>query len=103
HINKSVDDAERQHYQELLFNAVRLLGLCTQSVDAWFHAITSTHSSLDQEAIESMIEQRQLARAQKDFKTSDQIREALLARGIVLEDTGSKTFWKRIDHSDAST
>jgi cysteinyl-tRNA synthetase len=102
HINKSVDDAERQHYQELLFNAVRLLGLCTQSVDAWFHASTSTHSSLDQEAIESMIEKRQLARAQKDFKTSDQIRETLLAHGIVLEDTGSKTFWKRVDHSDAS-
>lgn len=103
HINKSTDDAERQHYQELFFTAVRLLGLCTQSVDAWFHTSASSNPLLDQKEIEALIEKRQLARLQKDFKTSDQIRETLLAHGIVLEDTGSKTLWKRSDTSDAST
>lgn len=102
HINKSTHVTERQQHQELFFTTIQLLGLCTQSADAWFHTSTPSHPLLDQKEIEAMIEKRQLARAQKDFKTSDQIRETLLAYGIVLEDTGSKTVWKRNDISDTS-
>ena len=42
--------------------------------------------SLDSE-IEAMIEARQLAREVRDFAKSDEIRDALKAQGIVLEDT----------------
>jgi len=45
--------------------------------------------------IEKMIEERQQARKNKDFATADRIRDELLSKGIVLEDTreGVKYKW----------
>ena len=50
--------------------------------------------SLDSE-IEDMIEQRNNARKNKDFKTADEIRDKLKAMGIVLEDTAQGVKWHR--------
>lgn len=44
--------------------------------------------------IERLIEERQTARKNKDFAKSDQIRDALLERGIILEDTREGVKWK---------
>lgn len=49
---------------------------------------------LDDE-IEQMIAKRQEARKAKDFKKADGIREALLKKGIILEDTREGVKWKR--------
>ena len=38
---------------------------------------------------------RQAARQRKDFKAADDIRKELLDKGIVLEDSGSSTTWRR--------
>ena len=53
--------------------------------------------STDKEAkeIDHLIEERNAARKAKNFALSDEIRDALLARGIVLEDTSQGTKWKR--------
>ncbi len=45
--------------------------------------------------IEALIERRQAARKAKDFKESDRIRDELLARGIVLEDTPKGVVWRK--------
>jgi len=45
--------------------------------------------------IESLIEERQTARKNKDFARSDEIRDLLLAKGILLEDTREGVRWKR--------
>lgn len=45
--------------------------------------------------IEAMIEKRQQARKAKDFATADAIRDELLARGIVLEDTREGVKWHK--------
>lgn len=47
------------------------------------------------EQIEALIKQRDEARANRDFATSDQIRDQLKAQGIILEDTPQGTRWKR--------
>jgi cysteinyl-tRNA synthetase len=38
---------------------------------------------------------RQAARQRKDFKAADDIRKELLDRGVILEDSGSSTTWRR--------
>jgi cysteinyl-tRNA synthetase len=45
--------------------------------------------------IERLIEARRAARLARNFAEADRIRKDLDARGIVLEDTGSATRWKR--------
>ena len=50
--------------------------------------------NLDAE-IEKMIEERQAARKARDFKRADEIRDELLAQGIILEDTREGVKWKR--------
>ncbi|TAH64839.1 MAG: cysteine--tRNA ligase [Anaerolineaceae bacterium] len=47
------------------------------------------------EEIERLIEERQVARKNKDFVKSDQIRDTLLDKGIILEDTREGVKWKR--------
>lgn len=48
------------------------------------------------ENIDKLIEERNVARANKDFALADKIRDDLLSRGIVLEDTKAGVRWKRI-------
>lgn len=50
---------------------------------------------LDQE-IEDLIAKRQAARKAKDFQKADQIRDELLKKGILLEDTREGVKWKRV-------
>ena len=45
--------------------------------------------------VQARIEERQKARAAKDFKRADEIRQELLAMGIVLEDTKDGVRWKK--------
>ena len=45
--------------------------------------------------IEALIAERQAARKEKDFRRADEIRDELLAKGIVLEDTREGVKWKR--------
>ena len=49
---------------------------------------------LDEE-IENLIEERQAARKAKNFARADEIRNELLSKGIVLEDTREGVKWKR--------
>lgn len=52
------------------------------------------NESLDDE-IEKLVEERQKARKERDFKKSDEIRDKLKEMGIVLEDTPQGVRWKR--------
>ena len=45
--------------------------------------------------VKPLIEARNAARGNKDFKKADEIREKLLKEGIVLEDTREGTVWRR--------
>jgi cysteinyl-tRNA synthetase len=49
-------------------------------------------SALDN-LVQSLIEQRKLARDNKDFETSDRIRDQLKIAGIILEDEAGSTNW----------
>lgn len=49
------------------------------------------------ETIEQLIQERNEARKNKNFKRSDEIRDLLKEQGIILEDTAQGTRWKRND------
>ncbi|MCD8048150.1 MAG: cysteine--tRNA ligase [Clostridia bacterium] len=48
------------------------------------------------ERITALIEERQAARKAKNFKRADEIRDALKAEGIVLEDTPQGVKWRKV-------
>lgn len=50
--------------------------------------------NLSEEEILQLIEQRNTARKERNWKKADEIRNNLLSEGIVLEDTPSGTIWK---------
>ena len=50
--------------------------------------------AISEEEILKLIEERKIAREQKDWKRADQIREELLSQGILLKDTPQGTNWK---------
>ena len=45
--------------------------------------------------IEALIQERQVARKERNFARADEIRDELLAKGIILEDTREGVKWKR--------
>jgi len=59
--------------------------------------IEAAENAKDEEAeeLDRLVEERDAARKAKNFARSDEIRDFLLARGIVLEDTPQGTKWKR--------
>lgn len=69
-----------------------------KSVLAQFDAIfavleTSTSGKIAAEVIESLIEERLQARRDREWAKADQIRDALKAKGVVLEDSREGTHW----------
>lgn len=57
--------------------------------------VTEKEEELLDEEIEKLIEERQAARKEKNFQRADEVRNLLLEKGIVLEDTREGVRWKR--------
>ena len=70
-----------------------LIGLMAQSKRKFMQAYPR-RTTVDETKITSLIEARKRARAAKDFKESDRIRDELAAMGVVLKDTKDGTTWE---------
>ena len=57
--------------------------------------ITEKEEELLDSDIEALIEERQQARKAKNYARADEIRNELLEKGIILEDTRQGVKWKR--------
>lgn len=80
---ESLDSGSAEDAADLLVRLASVLGVTLEN-----------DGSLESE-IEELIEQRQQARSRRDFAASDAIRDQLLARGIVLEDTPHGVRWRK--------
>lgn len=74
--------------------AEKIIGFMKE-VNSVIGALNFEEAALDDE-IEKLIEEREAARAERDFSAADRIRDQLLSMGIKIEDTGDGTRWKRI-------
>lgn len=77
-----------------LFASGRLLGFFNVSASQWFHS--ATDDSISDDEIAAFIQERERARAARDFAAADAVRDKLAARGIALEDSAAGTTWHRI-------
>jgi cysteinyl-tRNA synthetase len=75
----------------ILKATAQFLGFLKQESQTWFHG----SNNLDINHIEKMIEQRIIAKKNKDFAQADSIRNTLKEKGILLEDTAQGTIWRK--------
>jgi cysteinyl-tRNA synthetase len=65
--------------------SLRLLGFLSESAAAW-KGRKQQASGIDPRQIDRLLAERAAARARKDFKESDRIRDELAAMGVVIKD-----------------
>ncbi len=73
--------------------SLRLLGFLSESAAEW-QTRKQQASGVDAKRIDRLISDRTAARARKDFKESDRIRDELAAMGIVIKDSKEGTTWE---------
>jgi len=104
-INKTLDDKNELSASdfEALIKAVKLindiLGVLEENPASFLE--TMKHSGLNEAGliaseIEALINERNDARKNRDFKRSDEIRDTLKAKGIQLKDSPTGTTWERL-------
>ena len=74
-----------------LVSLARPLGVLQQDPEEYL----KTGVQLSEDKIDGLISERELARKNKDFTKSDQIRDELVSMNIVLEDSADGTSWRR--------
>ena len=89
---KNCKSDDQDSLNQFLISA-QFLGLMNDEPSQWL-SWGKENISVDQNKIESLITQRNTARANKDFAEADRIRDELENLGIVLEDKGTETTWK---------
>ena len=95
-LNKAEDAATQATLKGRLLAAGSMLGFFEQDPEAWFAWTPPSAQAIDEAAVRARIDARNAARKAKDFATADRIRDALKADGIVLEDSGGTTTWRRV-------
>lgn len=100
-LNRAVKDELAEQaaiYYATLRHLTNILGLVQHNVDEFLKSdIGQESSSLSNDEIEDLIQQRKDAKKEKNFARADEIRQNLLDQGIVLEDTRQGTLWRRAD------
>ncbi len=87
-VNTNTDaESSREYLSSLKEELVMLSDICGLLVE-------KKQEMLDSD-IEALIEERQAARKAKNFQRADEIRNELLSKGIVLEDTREGVKWNR--------
>jgi cysteinyl-tRNA synthetase len=73
--------------------SLRLLGFLSESAAEWKDR-KQQGSGVDAKQIDVLISDRTAARARKDFKESDRIRDELAAMGVIIKDSKEGTTWE---------
>lgn len=72
-----------------------LLGLLQETPDAWFKWRAPQADGLAPAEVEQLLQQRERARAARDWQTADRIRAQLADGGVLIEDRADGVRWRR--------
>ena len=89
----STDNSDLRKLKNSLRSFANSIGLLLNSAEDYFKY--SGDLELDDKKIQEAIEERNEARANKNFALADSIRKELSEKGISLEDKEGKTYWKK--------
>jgi len=89
----SANKDEKINIKNNLIAAGKILGILREDPDVWLGYNQSLNP--EKEEIEGLINQRNEARRDKDFKLADEIRDKLKIKGIEIEDTNNGTIWRK--------
>jgi len=95
-LGQSSDPAEQAKLKHTIVASADVLGLLQQDPTTALSALTASslkRGDIDAAWIEQRIEDRRLARINKDFEQADHIRDELSAAGIRIEDSADGTTW----------
>jgi cysteinyl-tRNA synthetase len=84
------------HVRALFAEAGGVLGLFTTAPALWLERVKAAKAGqidIPTDEIERLIAERAAARGARDFKRGDEIRDLLLAKGILLFDSAQRTTW----------
>jgi cysteinyl-tRNA synthetase len=89
--NRAASGNERERSE--FAASLRLLGFLSETAAQW-KGRKQQASGVDAKQIDGLIADRAAARARKDFKESDRIRDELAAMGVVIKDSKEGTTWE---------
>lgn len=95
-INTSASAEEKLSLQIGLLHTLRFMGFLEVSAHEWFKGALSD-DAISEAEIYTYLDQRQAAKAAKDFKAADAIRDLLKSKGVIIKDTPNGQEWQR-DH-----
>ena len=92
-LHKLYDMASRGKNKDLFLSACQFIGLLNENEVQWKN-FKKNRATIDESEILNMINLRNTARKNKDYKEADRIRDQLLDKGVLIEDKDDKTLWK---------
>ena len=92
-IRGHASELEQIELKRRLKASAKILGLLEQTEGEYLRSDPKA-VIVDETAVNALMEQRVAARARKDFKESDRIRDELAAMGIVIKDSKEGTIWE---------
>jgi cysteinyl-tRNA synthetase len=92
-LHQLFEKANKGQNKELFISACKFIGLLNENVEQW-EKHKKNKASISETEINSKINLRNKARANKDYKEADRIRDELLDKGVLIEDKDDKTLWK---------
>ena len=92
-LHQLYEKANMGQNKELFLSACKFIGLLNENKEQWEN-YKKINASITVTDIESKIDLRNKARANKDYKEADRIRDDLLNKGVLIEDKDGKTLWK---------
>jgi len=92
-LHQLYEQANKGENKELFISACKFIGLLNENNEQW-EKYKKNKASISETEINSKIDLRNKARANKDYKEADRIRDDLFDKGVLIEDKDGKTLWK---------